>query len=379
MKTENEKKLARRDSMPLTTRHKILFGAAADRISDIREPVHLIVTSPPYPMIAMWDDIFSTLSPKAASALRKEDAATAFEAMHQILDPVWKALYRMLSPGGIACINIGDAVRTMKGNFVLWPNHSRIQSAMTALGFTSLPAVIWRKPTTAPNKFMGSGMLPPSAYVTLEHEYILVFRKGEKRAFSAKQKENRRKSACFWEERNHWFSDIWTGLTGERQSGISPEVRKRSGAYPFEVPYRLISMFSVYGDRVVDPFLGTGTTSMAAAAAGRHSTGIELHPEMEDLIRERMAAAAQMGKKRITDRLNAHAAFVDERQSAGKAMKHGNTPYGFPVITAQEKELTLYFPAAVEETGPMEFETSYRDPSVNPDWSWQPGIPMDFG
>src|SRR4029079_11532235 len=116
------------------------------------------------------------------------------------------------------CIDVGDATRTVGGRFRCYPNAARITSTVMRLAFDPLPAIVWRKPTNAPNKFMGSGMLPPGAYVTYEHEHVLIFRKGSKRAFaSAAEKAARHRSAYFWEERNVWFSDVWTDLVGARQ------------------------------------------------------------------------------------------------------------------------------------------------------------------
>ena len=129
--------------------------------------VDLVVTSPPYPLIELWDDIFSTINPEIKEALENQNGPLTFELMHQELDKVWREVYRVLKMGGIACINVGDAVRTIGKDFRLHSNHSRILDCCFKLGFNSLPEIIWRKPTNAPNKFMGSGMLPPSAYVTL--------------------------------------------------------------------------------------------------------------------------------------------------------------------------------------------------------------------
>lgn len=135
--------------------------------------------------------------------------------MHQELDKVWKESFRVIKPGGFLCINIGDATRTINGKFTLYNNHSRITKACIDFGFVGLPNIIWRKQTNAPNKFMGSGMLPCGAYVTLEHEWILIFRKGDKRIFkSANEKLVRMKSSFFWEERNVWFQMY--GISRER-------------------------------------------------------------------------------------------------------------------------------------------------------------------
>jgi DNA modification methylase len=197
------------------TTHKIIFGNAADMHEIQNKSVDLVVTSPPYPMIAMWDEIFSKQNPAIGDALKKEDGKTAFELMHQELDKVWNEVYRVLKAGGFACINIGDATRTIGGEFKLYPNHARILSRCLELGFSPLPEILWRKQINAPNKFMGSGMWPAGAYVTLEHEFILILRKGGKRQFNTlEEKLCRRESSYFYEERNTWFSDVWQDLQG---------------------------------------------------------------------------------------------------------------------------------------------------------------------
>ena len=225
-------------------------------------------------MIEMWDDLFCARDPAVRAALDCGDGLRAFNLMHCDLDRAWLEIGRVLIDGGWVCVNVGDATRTIDGRFRLYPNHARVISACTSLGFDILPAVVWRKQTNAPNKFMGSGMLPAGAYVTLEHEYILLMRKGAKREFSAADKKRlRRQSAYFWEERNRWFSDIWD-FKGTRQDLSTSGSRERSAAFPFELPYRLINMYSLRGDTVLDPFAGTGVTTLAAMASGRDSVGV---------------------------------------------------------------------------------------------------------
>jgi DNA modification methylase len=162
------------------TTHQIIIGAAQkmEQLSD--NSIELVVTSPPYPMIEMWDEIMSNQNPEIKTALSSGDGPMAFELMHCELDKIWAEVDRVLIPGGFACINIGDSTRTINGEFALYPSHSRIISAFQKLGLANLPNILWRKQTNAPNKFMGSGMLPSGAYVTLEHEWILIFRKGGK-------------------------------------------------------------------------------------------------------------------------------------------------------------------------------------------------------
>jgi DNA modification methylase len=326
--------------------------------------VNLVVTSPPYPMIDMWDDIFSRQDPKIAKALKKQDGPLAFELMHKVLDRVWKEVFRVLAPGGFACVNIGDATRTIKDHFALYPNHARILAATQALGFTALPCILWRKQTNAPNKFMGSGMLPAGAYVTLEHEYIIILRKGGKREFtSAAAKENRRQSALFWEERNQWFSDVWMDLKGTRQAMGKKKNRNRSGAFPFELAYRLINMYSVKEDLVLDPFMGTGTTTLAAMAAGRNSAGYEIDPTLLENFYDKCNDSLDWFSSVIQHRIDLHNQFVQDRLDAGKPIKYENAHYGFPVITRQEKELVFNIPVSVEQQADKSVVVNYDFPS----------------
>lgn len=326
----------------MKTQHQFFFSSSENMSRIPSESIDLIVTSPPYPMIQMWDEMFSSDRPKIQEALRRERGNDAFELMHQALEPVWKECMRVMKKNGIACINIGDAVRTIDGDFRLYPNHARILQAMLETGFSALPAILWRKQTNAPNKFMGSGMMPPGAYVTLEHEYVLIFRKGSKRAFTRPdEKQNRWESAYFWEERNSWFSDVWTDLKGTVQKMVDPETRKRSAAFPFELPYRLIHMFSVKGDTVLDPFLGTGTTAAAAMAAGRNSMGYEQDAELRNTILYRTRDIVSFANSRIHERIEQHAAFVREREAAKGPLKHRSTHYSFPVMTKQETDLLI--------------------------------------
>jgi DNA modification methylase len=158
----------------MITRHQIYFQDSKNMEALPSGTVDLVVTSPPYPMIEMWDSMFTGQNVEIGNALEKGDGPAAFEMMHMELEAVWQEVWRILKQGGIACINVGDAARTINSRFMLYPNHSRILNQFLKLGFQALPAILWRKQTNAPNKFMGSGMLPPSAYVTLEHEYILI-------------------------------------------------------------------------------------------------------------------------------------------------------------------------------------------------------------
>ncbi len=361
-----------------TTKHQVLWIDAARMTRVPSGSIDLIVTSPPYPMIAMWDEILGKQHRDIHKALKKNNGMAAFEAMHHLLDTIWKEVWRILKPGRFACINIGDATRTIGDDFALYPNHARILSALVQLGFTPLPDILWRKQTNAPNKFMGSGMLPAGAYVTLEHEYILIVRKGGKREFiQPAEKQLRRESAYFWEERNSWFSDIWFDIKGSRQALTDRTLRKRSAAFPFEIPYRLINMYSAKGDTVLDPFLGTGTTSWAAMAAGRNSIGLEVDPHFKPSVFADLPAILWLANQRIEQRLKDHRKFIEDRLDSGYQFKHTNTHYGFPVMTAQEKALRFDLPVDARLTGDHTASVSYGDPPAEPQWDVPPPLSND--
>jgi DNA modification methylase len=349
----------------MKTTHNIYFENSQDMGAIPSGTAHLVVTSPPYPMIEMWDDMFSNQNTEIAKALNKGDGWNAFELMHRELDPVWKETHRILANGGIACINIGDATRTIGGNFKLYPNHSRILAAMIKAGFSPLPTILWRKATNAPNKFMGSGMLPAGAYVTLEHEYILVLRKGSKREFKTdQQKQLRRQSAFFWEERNAWFSDVWLDIVGTSQNRSADKARLRSAAFPFELSFRLINMFSTKNDIVVDPFLGTGTTMAAAMATGRNCMGFEIDAGLKNQILSIEESIIETANNRINQRIRSHIDFIDRRLNENYKFKHVNNHYDFSVMTRQEVDLFLNPLKSVERINENTLEVIYM---VTPD------------
>ena len=242
---------------------RIVCGDARDLPGVAPGSVELVVTSPPYPMIPQWDQAF------------RRWGASSFEEMHGRLSEVWRACRDALVEGGLIAINVGDALRTTDGRFRLWANHARVMADCEALGLRPLPYLLWKKPMNRPNAFLGSGFDPPNAYVTLDCEYILLFRKGELRRFPPK--DGRRQASRYTKaERDRWFSQVWSDVRGARQGPVG----RRTGAFPPELPTRLIRMFSVVGDTVLDPFAGTGTTLWAARALGRSSIGVEIDPEL---------------------------------------------------------------------------------------------------
>lgn len=326
------------------------------------DSIELAITSPPYPMIQMWDMMFEQQTPYVDEWKLKNDPTGAFGSMHNVLWKVWTELYRVITPGGFVCINMGDATRTVDGEFALYPNHSRTIERLIEIGFTYLPSIIWRKQTNAPNKFMGSGMLPSGAYVTLEHEYILIFRKGGKRKFKTKEdKQRRMESAFFWEERNSWFSDVWD-IKGTRQKMFDAELRAKSAAFPIEIPYRLINMYSLKGDTVLDPFWGLGTTTLAAIASERNSIGYEIDVDMVKYATSTIQALpGNFFNNIVHNRVNNHHKFIMARESDTKKspIKYYNEILDIKVMTKMERFIDFNFTKSLELKSNYEFVVEY--------------------
>lgn len=343
----------------MKTTHQIVYSDAREMKEVKSNSISLMVTSPPYPMIEMWDKMFAEQNQEVGKAVKEHNGDLAFELMHKELDKVWKETYRVLRDGGIACINIGDATRKVNGSFKLYPNHARIITYCISLGFHVLPEILWRKPANKPNKFMGSGMLPVGAYMTLEHEYILILRKGIKREFKTEaEKLHRQVSAFFWEERNIWFSDVWD-IRGDKQILNDNKVRERSASYPKELTCRLINMFSVQGDIILDPFLGTGTTILGAILTGRNSIGIEIDKHFSDIIEKRITNVKEIADEYLKERIKKHNEFVEKRTKDKGELGYSNKYYNFPVMTRQELNLKLPKLEAIREVNKGLFEAEY--------------------
>lgn len=341
----------------MDTKHNVFYHSAKNMNEVEDNSVALVVTSPPYPMIEMWDDVFKN---QFKEPLNEDDYEKLFKNMHALLNEIWLQVDKKVIDGGIVCINIGDATKTLNNTFRLFTNHVKITNAFEKMGYLSLPCIIWRKQTNAPNKFMGSGMYPPGAYVTLEHEYILIFRKGDKRRFSKEPaKLNRRTSSYFWEERNVWFSDIWD-FKGIKQNMQIEKSRKRSGAYPFELPYRLINMFSVKGDLVLDPFLGTGTTTLAAIASQRNSVGYEIDKNFEEIVANNILSSTNQLNSYIQKRLDNHSDFINREINEKGVEKLYHNPQNEYVKTRQEKEIQINLIQNTILDNQNQYKTEYK-------------------
>lgn len=257
--------------------HRIIFGDCRhmDELDD--RSVHLVVTSPPYWSIKDYDH------PDQIG--RDQPYEDYLEALRQVL----AECHRLLHTGCRLAVNIGDQYlrAAQHGRYRVQPIPADLCVIGRQLGFDFMGTIIWRKisttNTTGGGQWMGSIYYPRDGHITYEHEYILLFRKPGKwpRPSSDEAKE---KSRLTPEQRSRWFRGMWDDIAPQRQNG-------HVAMFPIELPRRLIKMYTFSGETVLDPFMGSGSTTVAAALEGRCSMGYELNCEFEPLIRERLAAA----------------------------------------------------------------------------------------
>jgi site-specific DNA-methyltransferase (cytosine-N4-specific) len=280
------------------TTQTVYFKSAEDMQEIPSNSVHLIGTSSPYPMIEMWDEIFKSWNPsldikfrelKATKNLDRQQILQKeiFEGMHCCLEKVWKECYRVLVNGGILVINIGDAYRKVypQTSFQKFWNSAKTVQICERLGFISLPSVLWKKITNRPNAYLGSGFVPTSPYISEDCEHILIFRKGSIRQFPPKDLK-RQQSAFTRQQRDLYCSQVWSGIQGIKQT--TDGYSERTAAFPEEIPKRIITLYSIIGDLILDPFAGTGTTLKVAKDLGRDSVGYEIVKELEPIIRKKL-------------------------------------------------------------------------------------------
>ncbi|MDW8105215.1 MAG: site-specific DNA-methyltransferase, partial [Armatimonadota bacterium] len=238
------------------------------------ESVALVVTSPPY-----WHI-------KDYGAPHQIGYGQSLHEYLYDLARVWGECWRVLQAGRRLCVNIGDqfARASLYGQYRVIPLHAEIIAQCERVGFDYLGAIIWQKKTTMHTSggavVMGSFPYPPNGIVELDYEYILLFRKPGKPA--PVPASIRQASALSRDEWKTYFSGHWQ-FGGERQ-------KLHEAMFPEELPRRLIRMFSLVGETVLDPFAGSGTTLKVALDLERNAIGYEVQPEFVPIVQQKVGA-----------------------------------------------------------------------------------------
>jgi site-specific DNA-methyltransferase (adenine-specific) len=256
----------------MKTHHKIIIGDSRYMKEVPNESVHLIITSPPYWQLKDYGQ---------EGQIGFNDT---YEEYINNLSLVWNECHRVLHKGCRLCINIGDqfARSVYYGRYKIIPIRTEIIKFCESAGFDYMGAIIWQKVTTCHTTggatVMGSFPYPRSGILKLDYEFILVFKKyGSPPKVT---KEIREQSKLTQEEWNRYFTGHWN-FPGERQD-------KHLAMFPEELPRRLIKMFSFVCDTVLDPFLGSGTTTLSARNLNRNSIGYEINEDFLPVIREKL-------------------------------------------------------------------------------------------
>lgn len=252
--------------------HKIINGDSRRMSELLDESIHLIITSPPY-----WQL-------KDYGADNQIGFNDSYESYINNLNLVWKECYRVLHKGCRLCVNIGNqfARAVYYGRYKVIPIREEIIKFCETIGFDYMGAIIWQKVTTSNTTggatIMGSFPYPRNGILKLDYEFILIFKKvGDPPDVDKKNKEL---SKITKEEWNSYFQGHWNFSGAKQENHLA--------MFPEELPKRLIKMFSFVGDTILDPFLGSGTTSLAAKNLGRNSVGYEINSEFIPTIKEKI-------------------------------------------------------------------------------------------
>lgn len=264
----------------LPTRHRLYCGDSRQALEAVPDhSVHLIVTSPPYWNLKEY--------PEAEGQM---GAIDDFDEFLEQLESVSEHILRVLVPGGRMVIVVGDVLvpRRRFGRHVVFPLHAAIQEQCRHLGFDNLAPIIWYKignaqfeVTGGNGRFLGKPY-EPNAVIKNDIEYLLFQRKPG--GYRQPTMVTRVLSVIPEKSHREWFQQIWN-LPGA-------STRKHPAPYPLALAERFIRMFSFVGDTILDPFMGTGTTNLAAARWGRHSLGFDVEPSYVSMARERLEGAA---------------------------------------------------------------------------------------
>jgi site-specific DNA-methyltransferase (adenine-specific) len=265
-----------------STRHTLRLGDARDLSWIGDSSIHLIVTSPPY-----W-----TLKQYAPNERQLGEIERYTDFLDE-LDKVWRECARVLAPGGRICCVVGDVcIPRREGRHHVMPLHADIMVRARKIGLDSLTPILWFKIANGVTEAKGNGAgfygkpYQPGAIIKNDTEYILFLRKGgEYRSPSALQKAL---SMLTRQEMKSWLRSAWLDIKGESTR------RGHPAPYPVSLAERLIKLFSFAGDTVLDPFVGTGTTNLAAVATGRNSIGNEIEPTYLKIAEQRLRLATGM-------------------------------------------------------------------------------------
>ena len=260
------------------TRHQIIIGDCRDMSKILPESVHLIITSPPYWQLKDYGN---------HNQIGFNDT---YEDYINNLNLVWHQCFKSLHKGCRLCVNIGDqfARSVYYGRYKVIPIRTEIIKFCETIGFDYMGAIIWQKVTTCNTTggatIMGSFPNPRNGILKIDYEFILIFKKSG--TAPKVSKEVKELSKMTTEEWNQYFAGHWN-FSGEKQD-------KHLAMFPGELPKRLIKMFSFVGDTVLDPFLGSGTTSLAAKNLNRNSIGYEINEEFLDIIKDKLRVDEKM-------------------------------------------------------------------------------------
>ena len=254
------------------THHKIIIGDSRWMVEVADESVHLVITSPPYWQLKDYGD---------GNQIGFDDS---YEDYINNLNLAWKECHRVLKKGCRLCVNIGDqfARAVYYGRYKVIPIRTEIIKFCETVGFDYMGAIIWQKVTTCNTTggatIMGSFPFPRNGILKIDYEFILIFKKHGKAPRVSK--ETKEKSRMTIKEWNEFFAGHWN-IPGEKQD-------KHLAVFPEEIPRRLIKMFSFVNDTVLDPFVGSGTTCLAAKKLQRNSIGYEVNPDFLTLIEKKL-------------------------------------------------------------------------------------------
>jgi DNA modification methylase len=282
----------------LSTQHKLYLHDAREMDFLKAETVHLVVTSPPYWTLKEYNHTPGQLG-------HIED----YQEFLIELDRVWRNCFRVLVPGGRLICVVGDVCLSRRkngGRHTVIPLHASIQEQCRAIGFDNLAPIIWHKIANASyevengSSFLGKPY-EPNAVIKNDIEFILMQRKPG--GYRSPSVSTRLLSVISAENHQKWFKQVWSDIPGV-------STRRHPAPYPLELAERLVRMFSFVGDTVLDPFMGTGTSNLAAARWGRNSVGIEVDHHYFNLAFRRLQEEATNLFRRIDVRIERAAGEV---------------------------------------------------------------------